>query len=119
MADDSVFMRVIGNVGQPPERSDRNDSFIKFSVAQNDGYGDDAGTEWFNITINEDKKPHLAGFALDQLKKGSKGVYVEGYGTIKEVNGKTYRDMWASRIGLVEFVTAESAPKQATDEDDY
>lgn len=117
MADDKVFMRVIGNVGKKPARSERREDIIEFSVAQNTGYDDNDEAEWFNIAVFEEGKPHLAAFALDQLNKGSKGVYVEGYGKIKEVNGKTYRDLTASRIGLIEFVTKESAPP--ADGDDY
>lgn len=119
MADnDKVFMRVVGNVGKKPARSDRREDIIEFSIAQNTGYDDDDEPEWFNIAVFEEGKPHLAEFALTKLNRGSKGVYVEGYGKIKEVNGKVYRDLIASRIALLEFVTKESAP--ATDDgDDY
>ena len=114
--NDKVFMRVVGNVGRKPARSERRDDIIEFSVAQNTGYDDDDEAEWFNIAIFEEGKPHLAAFALSQLNKGSKGVYVEGYGKITEKNGKTYRDLTASRIGLLEFVTKESAPQAESDD---
>lgn len=119
MADnDKVFMRAIGNVGKKPARSERREDIIEFSIAQNTGYDDSDEAEWYNIAVFEEGKPHLAEFALTQLNKGSKGVYVEGYGKIKEVNGKVYRDLIASRIGLLEFVTKDSAPT-TDDGDDY
>lgn len=118
---DKQFFQVVGNVGNPPAISKNRDDILEFSIARNDGYGDDAETEWWNIAIFIESKAHLAAFAKKNLHKGSKGVYVEGYGTIKDANnGKKFRDLTASRIGLVEFVGKDfAAEPEDEDGDDY
>lgn len=117
---DKQFFQLQGNLGDDPKPSERRSDILNLRLAVNPGYGDDVETEWWNVSIFEEGKPHLVAFANENLHKGSRGVYVEGYGTIKDGNkeGRKFRDIVASRIGLVEFVTPNSAPS-TDDGDDY
>lgn len=118
--NDRTFVQLVGNVGQDPAPSkNRGDEIIEFSLARNLGYGDDAPTEWNTISVWEntkDDRGDLRAFVMKNIHKGSKGVYVEGF--LKESQGrdKTFRDVTASRIGLVDF--AERSTFESSDDGD-
>jgi single-stranded DNA-binding protein len=93
--------QVVVNVGRDPEEFDTKvGPVVRFSVARNMGYGDDAPPpRWVSVAVfNDDIRPQV----LEKIRKGSR-VALEGTITESEYEGKTQYNMVAVRVGLIEW----------------
>lgn len=100
----------VGTVGRNPERKDTSaGEIVKFSLAVNKQYGEGAdNTEWIDVAV---WKPELGESVMQEVYKGAK-VAVEGNLKSREVEGKTYWDFSAFRVGLVAWITKSGATKK-------
>lgn len=125
MATDYELYITSGNVGQPPEERMAGDQkVITFSVAQPKKFGKDAPEpKWHNITVWDEGLKQLV---RNRIKKGTP-VVVYGKMTERNSGGKTYYNMNAYRIGIVDILfpldkapgrPAEPTVRQAPDSDD-
>ena len=67
--------------------------FVKFSVAVDDGYGDDKGTIYFDVNYNRTQ-------VAPYLTKGTQ-VAVDGELKTREYNGKTYLSVRPTELKLL------------------
>jgi single-stranded DNA-binding protein len=109
--------QVVGNVGRDPEEFDTKvGPVVRFSVARNMGYGDDAPPpRWISVAVfNDDIRPQV----LEKIRKGSR-VALEGTITESEYDGKTQYNMVAVRVGLIEwFLRSQSSAPSRKDRDE-
>ena len=88
---------IIGRVTKDSEiQQNERGGFLKFSVAVDDGYGENKGTIFFDVDYSRkgfDKLPQY-------LKKG-KEVGVSGDLKTREYNGKTYLSIRANNVKLI------------------
>jgi single-stranded DNA-binding protein len=92
--------KVIGNVGQNPtqEYTPSGKPVVNFTIADPVTYGREAPEpRWHKVAIWD---THIGEQVLKQVKKGDL-LAVAGPVEEREVNGKTYRNMNAWRIGKV------------------
>ena len=94
-----IIATITGNVGQDAETKDVNTkngskTVVKFSVASNEGKGDDKVTTW--IGVNLWRSPGIAPY----LTKGSKVTVVGKLTTSIGKDGKTYLNMDADHVDL-------------------
>lgn len=129
--DKKLLQQITGNLGKDPESIETKvGEVVKFSVAVTLRYGDDPITRWVQVALFDERRQDdrdgelspLQRRVLKGIEKGSK-VAVEGTITSKEVDGKTYYDMIATRIGIVEWFKRDSngsssKSKKSRDEDD-
>ena len=92
-----IIATVTGNVGKDAETRDVNTkngskTIVKFSVASNDGKGDDKQTTWVGVTLW--RSPGIAPY----LKKGTKVICVGPLKTEVGKDGKTYVVMDADHV---------------------
>lgn len=95
---------IAGNVGRDAEcKSTQNgDQFATFSVAVDDGYGDNKTTMWFDVTRWGKGAEGLA----RTLRKGSK-VCVSGELSTRVHDGKTYLQVRADRVTIMQTPKAD------------
>ena len=87
---------IAGNLGRDAEhKTTSNSEFCSFSVAVDDGWGDNKTTMWFDVTRWGKGADGLA----RTLRKGSK-VAVSGDLTTREHNGKTYLQVRADKVTI-------------------
>lgn len=121
MADDKVFTHIVGVVGKTPEAATAGEygSVIKFPVAVQTGFNDEAETRWYDVTVWKDT---LQDVVKAQVYKGAK-VAVTGYAKTRQYEGKTFYQISGSRIGLIEYlvpgVAVVAAPQVKTEEVDW
>ena len=94
--------KIVGNVGQAPveETTPTGKQVVNFTVADPTGYGRDAGEpNWHKIAVWDDS------IREQVLARVNKGDLVAVVGPVEErnVNGRTYRNMTAWRIGKVQL----------------
>ncbi len=107
VSDYPPLQQIAGNVGRDPEvRNTGKGDVVKFSVAVSRGYGDDAPTEWYDAAVFNDQ---LRPVVLREIHKGTR-VVLEGTVKERQVDGKTYRDFVANRVGVVEWLRRDQAP---------
>lgn len=82
--------------------------FITFSVAVNDGYGQNKTTMFFDCTMYGKRGLAVA----DYLKKGTK-VAVSGDLTMREYNGKTYLGIRVNDLTLMGGKPAQASYDQS------
>ena len=108
-----VFL--IGNLTREPELSETNSgvAFCRFSIAVNNGYGENKKTDFFNIIAWRNQAENCGRF----LKKGSK-VAIEGslqnrsYED-KDGNKRTITEIIANEVELLSTKETEEESKQA------
>ena len=132
--DKGLLQQITGNVGKDPETQESKvGDIVKFSVAVTLRYGEDPITRWVQVALFDERRQDdrdgelspLQRRVLKGVEKGSK-VAVEGTITSKEKDGKTYYDMIAKRVGIVEWFKRDdngsfgkaSSKKKAADEDE-
>jgi single-strand DNA-binding protein len=108
--------QIIGRVGQAPERrtTGNGKELVKFSVAVQDGYGQDANTTWHNVAVWNEKLQELV---MDEVQKGQT-VCVEGPAKVRKADGKEYHDISAFRVGAVAWIVAGRGAKKSADDDE-
>lgn len=98
------LQQVVGVVGRDPEtKTTGKGDIVKFSLAVTRQYDREApgATQWVDVAVfNEELQPRV----LEQVYKGAR-VAVEGNLKNRDVNGKTYTDMVAMRVGLVAWIS--------------
>ncbi|WP_103729005.1 single-stranded DNA-binding protein [Novosphingobium sp. HII-3] len=89
---------IAGNTGRDAEYKQARDGseMCSFTVAVEDGWGQDKGTLWFDVTRWGKGAQGLA----KALGKGSK-VAVTGDLTTREHNGKTYLQIRADKVSIM------------------
>lgn len=88
----------IGKLGKDSERKQGGGhTFLKFSVANNVGFGDRKSTIWWNCTVFGKQ---AEGNLMDYLTKGAQ-VYIVGEVTFREYEGKTYNEVAVRTIELI------------------
>lgn len=111
------LVQKVGVVGRNPEsKPTSKGDIVKFSLAVPKQYGNEPdSTEWLDVAVfNEDLQPKV----LDEVYKGAR-VAVEGNLKSREVNGKTFNDFIALRVGLVAWISKGGSKKPAPDGDDF
>jgi single-strand DNA-binding protein len=88
---------IMGNTGKDAEYKNTRDGseYCRFSVAVEDGWGQDKGTVWFTVTRWGKGAQGLA----NVLPKGSK-VAVTGDLTTHEHDGRTYLQVRADKVSI-------------------
>lgn len=89
----------VGKLGKDSERgSYSNGQYLKFSVAENVGWGDKKTTNWWNCTLFGKQ---AEGSLMDYLLKGAQ-VFIVGEVSFTQGNdGKTYNNLTIKHIELV------------------
>jgi single-stranded DNA-binding protein len=106
MTDKGVLVQKIGTVviGDPQTFTTRVGDVLKFKLSVRTGYAGDGEkydpSDIYDVAIFNDG---LRARAASEIYKGATGVVVEGFVTEREKDGRTYRDLVANRLGLVEF----------------
>jgi single-strand DNA-binding protein len=97
---------IAGNVGKDAEfkSTQGGDQFASFSVAVDDGYGDNKSTLWFDVTRWGKGAEGLA----RTLRKGSK-VCVSGDLSTRVHDGKTYLQVRADRVTIMQTPKSDNA----------
>lgn len=100
---------IAGNVGKDAESKSANgNDFCSFSVAVDDGWGDNKSTMWFDVTRWGKGAQGLA----KVLVKGSR-VAVSGELTTREHNGKTYLQVRADKVSILSTPQSGNQRRQA------
>ncbi len=88
---------IAGNLGRDAEHktTQSGQELCSFSVAVDDGYGENKGTLWFDVTKWGKGTQGLAGI----LRKGSK-VAVSGELSTRDHGGKTYLQVRANDVTI-------------------
>lgn len=95
---------IAGNTGKDAEfKTTQSSEFCSFSVAVDDGYGENKTTMWFDVTRWGKGADGLARI----LRKGSK-VAVAGELSTREHNGKTYMQVRADRVTILSTPKGEA-----------
>lgn len=101
-----IVRHIAGNVGRDPEEFTAGErDLVGFSVAVTRTYPDrendqdDGETRWYSVSVS---KPALQDWVLDNIHKGTI-VIVEGFPWERESDGRTYHNINAARIGLIEW----------------
>lgn len=98
---------IAGNTGKDAEHKTTNASELcSFSVAVDDGWGDDKTTMWFDVTRWGKGADGLA----RTLRKGSK-VAVSGELSTREHNGKTYLQVRADKVTILSTPKGDAPPR--------
>lgn len=89
----------VGKLGKDSERgSYSNGQYLKFSVAENVGWGDKKTVNWWNCTLFGKQ---AEGSLMDYLLKGAQ-VFIVGEVSFTQGNdGKTYNNLTIKHIELV------------------
>ena len=97
-----------GNLGKDPEfrQTQRGDDVLSFSLAVQNGFGQDAATVWYRCSIWGQRAKSLNG----KLRKGDR-AFVTGALTIGEYQGKPQYDI---RVAELDFASKGTAPAAAT-----
>lgn len=121
--NDQLLTHITGNLGKDPETADTKvGTIVRMSVAVTMKYGKDDGiTRWVQVALfderrkddQDDELSPLQRQAMKKLEKGSK-VAVEGVMKVRKVDGKTYYDLSAKRIGVVDWFLRENGGNQAS-----
>jgi single-stranded DNA-binding protein len=98
--NDKPLIGVVGNVSRPPTvRETTKGNVVNFGIAVKTGYDESQGPRWIDVSVwNEG----LQAFVGQNLHKGAK-VAVEGFYSTREYEGKTYEQIDAQQVGLVEW----------------
>lgn len=111
------LQQIVGVVGRDPEvKNTGKGDIVKFSLAVTRQYDREVegATQWVDVAVfNTELQPRV----LEQVYKGAK-VAVEGNLKDREVNGKTYTDMVAMRVGLVAWISKTGATMVKSDAGD-
>ena len=106
-----------GRVGKDPvQRDTRKGTVVGFSIAVPTGYDDADAPIWFDVSVFNEG---LQASVLAEIQKGQQ-VAIEGFYSTREYNGKTYHQLTANRVGLIEYLARSkrqapaSAPAAAT-----
>ena len=88
----------VGKLGKDSERkATQNGQMLKFSVAENVGWGERKTTKWWNCTLFGKQ---AEGSLMDYLTKGA-SVFIVGEVSFSEYEGKTYNNVTIKHIELV------------------
>lgn len=90
------IVNIAGRLGKDSElRNTSGDSILSFTVAVDDGYGDNKKTMWFDCSLWGKRGERLAGIL-------TKGTPVTVCGTLgsREYNGKTYMTVRVIEVTL-------------------
>ncbi len=104
---------LIGNLGKDPEMrtTSSGKAVTNFTMATQNGFGENATPEWHTVTLWEKK----AEAAAKYLKKGSK-VYVEGRIQTRKYEDKEGVTKYATEIQAYDFQFLDSKAKDAVGE---
>ena len=101
----------VGKLGKDSERkATQNGQMLKFSVAENVGWGDRKTVNWWNCSLFGKQ---AEGSLMDYLTKGA-SVFIVGEVSFSEYEGKTYNNVTIKHIELVGSRDAQqqnTAPK--------
>lgn len=119
--DNKKLEYVIGNAGSAGSyrKTTTGKTLFGFGVARPNGFGNEAPPPtWYDVAVWDST---VAKQLESRIYAGAK-VAVVGPVRINESNGKTYRNMSAYRIGIVEFIMPQNipneGPKAAPDKED-
>jgi len=100
----------VGKLGKDSERgSYSNGQYLKFSVAENVGWGDKKTTNWWNCTLFGKQ---AEGSLMDYLLKGAQ-VFIVGEVSFTQGNdGKAYNNLTIKHIELVGSKQANTGAAQ-------
>lgn len=88
----------VGKLGKDSERkATQNGQMLKFSVAENVGWGERKTTNWWNCSLFGKQ---AEGQLMDYLTKGA-SVFIVGEVSFSEYEGKTYNNVTIKHIELV------------------
>ena len=88
----------VGRLGKDSEcKATQNGQMLKFSVAENVGWGERKTTNWWNCTLFGKQ---AEGSLMDYLTKGA-SVFIVGEVSFSEYEGKTYNNVTIKHIELV------------------
>lgn len=88
----------VGKLGKDSERkATQNGQMLKFSVAENVGWGDRKTVNWWNCSLFGKQ---AEGTLMDYLTKGT-SVFIVGEVSFSEYEGKTYNNVTIKHIELV------------------
>lgn len=88
----------VGKLGKDSERkATQNGQMLKFSVAENVGWGDRKTVNWWNCSLFGKQ---AEGTLMDYLTKGA-SVFIVGEVSFSEYEGKTYNNVTIKHIELV------------------
>lgn len=112
----------VGKLGKDSERkATQNGQMLKFSVAENVGWGERKTTNWWNCSLFGKQ---AEGQLMDYLTKGTQ-VFIVGEVSFSEHEGKTYNNVTIKHIELVgsrdtqQQNTAPKAPQYGQRQQDY
>ena len=123
---DKTFVMLVGNATRDPQPAKNKPEILEFGLAVNQGYGDDAPPAiFYNINAwpnTRDDRGDFQAWIKENVSKGSKGIYIEGFMSERPSNngGTPFRDVSPSRIGLVEYAErSQTAAAVGADDDDF
>lgn len=108
----------VAKLGKDAERkSIQNGSMLKFSAAENVGWGERKTTNWWNCTIFGKQAESTL---IDYLKKGAQ-VFITGEVSFREYEGKTYNELTVKHIELVggKPQQSQNSPQQQPQQQGY
>jgi hypothetical protein len=85
----------------------KGNQLIGFGLAVSDGYGDDATTTYFDVTVGN---PGLANGVLDKENGVLKGRLVAIEGTVEKNQNEAYNDtIWAMQVAVTAWLPRSKA----------
>ncbi len=94
------LITVNGTVSRAPVvKETPKGQLVAFGLAVTTGYDETDGPRWIDVSV---WNAGLARFVYGNIYKGAK-VAVEGFQAFREYNGKTYEQLAAQKVGLVEW----------------
>lgn len=121
---DKTFVQLVGNAGKDDPIDTNGGKITSFSLAVPTGYGDDQKPAWYTINAwlnDRDQRGDFRQWIKDNIRGGSKGIFVEGFLTEKpgRKEGQVFRDVSVSRIGLVEYAERRALAAVGASEDEF
>lgn len=95
-----TLITVNGNASRDPVVKDTpKGQVVAFGLAVTTGYDDSDGPRWIDVSV---WNAGLARWVTANIYKGAK-VAIEGFQAFREYNGKTFEQVNAQKVGLVEW----------------
>lgn len=113
MADNGTYCSITGHVGRDPEVKSvkgNTQTLVEFSVAVKSGPAMDAPVTWYQVA---DWKEARREAVTTQLYKGAR-VCVEGFVRDDVYQGKVTKKMWATSVGLVQWLGGSQSESART-----
>lgn len=131
MSSEQTLVDILGNVGGDAEvRETKIGDKVSFSVAVPQSFGDDGVTRWVQVAVfderrKDDRDDELSTWQKRVLKAAKKGtkIGVKGVLSKRNVDGKTFYDMIAKQVFLLDLVQrgdsgSKGSSKKASSDDE-